>query len=666
MKQSRHALALATVLVVTFAAFLPVVRNEFVNWDDPDVIVNNPELGGPHVVTWAFTTTLIGHYQPLAWLVWSAIRSRFGVTASAFHGASLALHLLNAILVYLVTWRLTSFAELKPRRRLLAAIIASIVFAVHPVRVEAVAWASALPYELSLALLLVSLLAYLKYAGLDQHGNAESSVSFVLMQRRDIELQIGLAWLAMSFACFVASLLARASGVGFPLVLLLLDFYPLRRRAGAGRLLIEKVPFLVAAVAVALVESHARDMATLEDVPLGARLTMAVTAPLTYLGRTVWPVRLTPLDPLPIAPAIEWLPLMLAAIGCLAISAVAWQTRRRWPALGVAWVAFVVLLAPVAGLTPSGLQATADRYMYVPGTIVAILLGVSGARVRAATPAVVALAVAVPMALGVLTWRQTLWWRHSIALWTRTADLDPENDVATYNLAIALAAAGRESEAMSRYEQTLRLVPDHTLARRDLTRLQAAQAEREGGRLADAGRFDDANAQYTRALELDSTRPHARAARGLVLLQLRRVREAASDLQTAYDAGVDDAAVLNALAFLLMEMERAAEAVRVLQQGVAKYPGDVNLAHNLARLLATASDPRVRDGAAAVRLALEVRDRTGGRDPRVLDTLAAAYAAAGQRDLARETAQQAIARAREIGDVDLATEIAHNARGYGR
>jgi tetratricopeptide (TPR) repeat protein len=578
MKRSRHALALAIVLLATCAAFLPVLRSDFLNWDDPDVLVNNPDLGGPHVLRWAFTTTLVGHYQPLAWLVWSAIKSRFGLEASAFHASSLIVHVLNVALVYVVTWRLTSLAALEPRYRLIAAVVASMTFSVHPVRVEAVAWASAFPYELSLALLLVAFLAYVKY------GESQKST---IANKSAIRNPQSAMSLTLSISSYVASLLARASGVGFPLVLLLVDVYPLRRRAGAGRLLLEKLPYLAAAVAAAFVESRARELATLEDVSLGARLTMAAAAPFAYLGRTLWPVRLTPLDALPIAPALEWVPLMLATIAFATISVITWRLRRQWPALGIAWIAYIVLLAPAAGLTPSGLQATADRYMYVPGVIVSILLGVAAARVRGSTRTLAAAAIltlAVTAALGILTWRQTGWWRDSITLWTRAADLDPRNDVATYNLAIALAAAGREAEAMSRYEQTLRLVPDHTLARRALTGMQAAQAEREGGRLADAGRLDAANAQYTRALELDSTRRHARAARGMVLLQLGRTADAAAELRTAHDAGVDDAAVLNALAFVLMETGHPAEAVRVLQEGVSKHPDDVNLARNLRNL----------------------------------------------------------------------------------
>jgi tetratricopeptide (TPR) repeat protein len=327
----------------------------------------------------------------------------------------------------------------------------------------------------------------------------------------------------------------------------------------------------------------------------------------------------------------------------------------------------VLLLAPVVGLTPSGQQATADRYMYLPGVVVALLVGIAVARAwprdRSAVAATV-LALAVLIALGVVTWRQTRWWHDSITLWTRAADLDPRNDIATYNLAIALADAGRDEEAIGRYEQTLRIVPDQTLAREHLHALQAKRAEREGDRLATAGRLDEAKTAYSRALDLDAARMHARAARGILLTRLGRPREAEVDLRAAYDAKVEDAAVLNAFAFALTQTDRFAEAAQVLGHGVDRYQEDVDLAHNLARLLATAPDAQVRDGPRALRLALDVRERTGGSDPRVLDTLAAAYAATGQMDEARAAADRAIARAREVGDRELAAEIAQHARSY--
>ena len=203
-------------------------------------------------------------------------------------------------------------------------------------------------------------------------------------------------------------------------------------------------------------ESHAREIATLQEVGVGARMTMAATAPFIYLGRTVVPTHLSPLDPLPIQPALEWWPLLLGLGGLTTIAVAAWKLRSRWPALAVASIAYVTTLAPVVGLTPSGLQATADRYMYLPGVIVSLFLGAAAARLRPTRRlglAVSLIGLAVLAALAGLTRQQTLWWHDSIALWTRAADLDPRNDVATYNLAIALADGGgktRRSAATNR------------------------------------------------------------------------------------------------------------------------------------------------------------------------------------------------------------------------
>jgi protein O-mannosyl-transferase len=634
-RSRRLAVDASLIAIATLVAFQPALSNGFVNWDDPEVLLSNPHLGNAGIAGWAFTTTLIGHYQPLVWLVWSAVKSVFGLSPAAFHAISLAGHLVNGLLVYVVAIRFGERAAL-PQAQRAAALLGALLFAVHPLRVEPVAWASAYPYVLSLTLVLLALLAYLN------------------------------SRLILSLACYAASLLVRASAFGFPVVLLLVDVYPLarHRRTGARRLLLEKVPFAIVAIAAALAESRAREMATLQEVGVGARWTMAVTAPFVYVWRTLWPVQLSPLDPLPIAPAIAVLPLGLGIGAIVVVSMLAWTVRRRWPLLAVAWAAYVVMLAPVVGLLPSGLQATADRYVYLPGVIVSLLVG--GAAARAWTPrrrvAIVSLSLTALAALTVLTWRQTRYWHDSIALWTRAAALDDRNDVASYNLAIALVEAHRADEASRWYEHTLRLVPDHELARRGLAQLQAARAEDEAGRLADNGQFEEANERYARALALDSTRSHARAAHGLVLLELGRIAEAAAELRIAYEAHVQDTAVLNALAFALSETGRSAEAVAILKDGVSQHPDDVELAHNLARALATAPAAEGRDGALALRMALALRDRTQGRDARVLDTLAAAYAAAGHLDLARDTARQAIARAREMGDADLADAIAAHAR----
>jgi protein O-mannosyl-transferase len=638
------AWVLAGLAVAALAAFAPIFRNGFVNWDDPAVLLDNPHVGHPGIFSWAFSTTLIGHYQPLAWLVWSAMVSLFGLSAPAFHALSLAVHIVNGLLVYVLTLRLLATTTLTATARRAAASLAACAFLVHPTSVEAVAWASAWPYVLSLTALLVALLAYLNGRGIT------------------------------AIACYAVSLLTRASALVFPIVLLVVDIYPLarHRRTSLERLALEKVPYAVLAAAMAFAESHAREVASLQDVGLGARFTLAATATFVYFRRLVWPVRLSPLDPLPISPTIQWVPLVLAIVGLVAVTLAVYALRRTLPMLAAGWIAYVALLAPVAGLTPSGLQATADRYLYVPGIAIWIVAGTAFAglmarRARVPTPLnalAIGVAAAVMVMLGVLTWNQTRYWSDSIALWTRTAELNPRNDVATYNLAVALAASGREDEAIGQYEETLALVPDHDLARHQLNQLQAARAEREGDRLATSGQFEQAAGQYSRALALDATRLHARAARGMALLQRGRIHEAAADLRAAVDGGVKDPEVSNGLAFALMQSGDTKQAAAILSRALDAHPDDVNLKHNLARLLATADDPAVRNAPRALALALDVCGRTDNKDPRALDTLAAAYAVNGQLDNARATASRALARARELGDEETAAEIARHAAAY--
>jgi Flp pilus assembly protein TadD len=555
------AIDITGLTLATMIAFWPVLANQFVNWDDPDVIVGNVRLGAPGVLGWAFSTTLIGHYQPLAWMAWSATTSLFGLSPGAFHALSLAAHVANGALVYILTRRLCDASGPSGRGARVAAIAASFVFALHPLRVEAVAWASAAPYVFSLTLLLVCVIAYVD-------------------GRR-----------VLSIACYGLALLARASAIGLPVVLLLIDFFPLERhrRRSIGQLVAGKIPYAVLALAAAAAETWAREAASLADVPLGARVTMTVTAPFYYLARTFLPVRLTPLDALPISPSINWTALVAGSGALVAVTAAVWVFRRRWPGLAVGWLAFLALLAPVAGLTPSGVQATADRYMYVPGVALSIVVGAAVARAYAADRGwtvwtVPALGLVLFGALGAATWRQTRYWNDSVSLWTRVIELDSKNDIATYNLAIALAERGREDEAVGWYERSLALVPDHDVARRNLELLQAARAERDGNRLAQAGRLDEASDQYARALALDGRRLHSRAARGVVLMRLERFREAATELRLAIAAGSKDAEVANALAFSLVQTGDEAGAAAVLRTALADHPDDVNLQRNLAGL----------------------------------------------------------------------------------
>jgi tetratricopeptide (TPR) repeat protein len=606
------------IAAAALVAFLPLTANQFVNWDDPYTLIGNKRLTSPGLFTWAFTTREMGHIQPLAWLTWSAVDSIAGMSPIAFHTLSLVGHVVNATLVYMVTRRLMLKAFLEPRTASIAAAATALLFAVHPLRVEPVAWASAFPYVQSLTWLLVATLTYLRYT--------------------DAGVRSGL-WLSVSALSYIMSLLSRVAAIGYPVVLIILDIFPLRRIGPASAhqtvraqsrvtwtaALLEKLPFLFAAGVFALVEAGSRETAPLKEIGVGARLTTAAQAPLLYLARSLVPLPRSPIDPLPISPVFKPAALTLALTALAVLTAGAWRARRYWPGVTAAWFTYLVLLAPVMGLTPSGQTETADRYMYLPSVALSMIIGFAVAQIPAkfgGRQTSFAMIAGVSLLLGGLTWRGVHWWHDSITLWTRALEFDTRNDIATYNLAVALQADGRRDDAIARYEQTLALIPDHEPARQALVNL--------------------------------------RADRGLAFAKERRFTAAASDLRFALDARPDAISLAEMLSFSMVQINRDRDAMVVLNEAIARHQENDELAHNLARLLATSRDASVRNGALALRLALAVRERTGGRDPRVLDTLAAAYAADGQPEAAQRTAAEAQTLARQLGDPALAAEIAEH------
>ncbi|MEO8678207.1 MAG: tetratricopeptide repeat protein [Vicinamibacterales bacterium] len=638
-----RVVAFVVMIVAVAWTYLPATGFAFLNWDDQAVILQNPSLDFPGVATWAFTTTYMEHYQPLSWLVWAAIKAGFGLAASAFHTANLLAHIACVVLLWEVSWRLLRRAapELPDSWHDRAALAAALLFGLHPLRVEPVAWISALPYTLALALALASLLAYITSA-----------------------TRPSAAWWAASLMLYVASLGARPVALGFPIVLLVVDALLGR---GLRASLAKAWPFAVPAIAAAAIEAVARAPG-LNDTPWLYRLQSAAAAPFVYLWHTMLPVALTPLDALPIRPVANLVVLFATALALVIASVAAWKWRHRWPAGSAAWAAYLALLAPAAGLLPSGLQVTADRYTYLPGVVVAIVAAGVGARwaargqwrARLAAAAFIVLAVASSLA----SRRALAPWSDSVSLWTRVVSLEPAHDVGLFNLGVALSAEGRNEEAAARYRQVLALRPDHADARANLDRLDAARLEREGNDLATRGDLITAAERYRQAIVLDPLRTHSQASLGMALASLGRVGEALPILRDAIRLGTDDPAVPNALAVLLLQSGQAREARSVFEAALAKYRDDVPLAHNLARLLATSGASNPRDAALALQLAGAVVDATGGRDPRAIETLASALAVNGRVAEAMTINARAAALATALGDHDLAVQITARGRAY--
>jgi len=640
----RRLLSIALIAAAVAATFWPALGFAFLNWDDPRVIVSNPALDFPGVWRWAFTTLFMEHYQPVSWLAWAGMKAAAGLDATWFHAANLAAHALSAVLVWVVarTVLARGMPEASASWREVAALAAALLYGLHPLRVEVVAWVSALPYALAVSLALASTWAWLAAS---PPGAARS--------------------LAPAVLAFAASLAARAVALGLPAVLVVLDTWLHRRdlRGSAVRAL----PFAGLAAASAGVEYMAR-VPGLAEIPWLYRVQSAASAPFVYAWRTLVPAGLTPLDVLPLDPVGNAGIAAAASLALIGLSLVAWRWRRRWPSLAAAWACYLALLVPAAGLVASGQQATADRYTYLPGIVVALAVVGAGLRAASGHPtrgrALVAALLVLVVASALVTRAALAPWADSMALWTRVVTLDPSNDVGLYNLGVALAAEGRADEAAARYREVLAVNPAHADARTNLALLDAARLEREGNGLAARGSLAAAAARYEQAIALDPGRRHSRASLGMALASLGRAAEALPHLREAFRQGETDAAVANALGVLLQQAGEAGEARAVLEQALAVHQTDVGLAHNLARLLAATPGLARKDLEQALRLAGAVVDATGGRDPRALDTLASAQAANGLTAEARATSARAADLAERQGDHELAVQITARGRAY--
>src|SRR6266568_497507 len=333
------------VALVTFAAFLPALQNQFVNFDDDKNFLDNPHYRGlawTHL-RWMWTTHL-GHYIPLTWMTLGLDYLLWGLNPVGYHLMSLLLHAANAVVFFFVVRRiltraLPSLSERGPALAV-AAGFAALVFAIHPLRVESVAWVTERRDVLSGLFYLVTILVYLRACEEEKRG------------RR---------WYWLAVATFVCALLSKAMVVNLPIVLLILDVYPLRRLGGAvgwwsepaRRVYVEKIPFVLLATAAAAIAVMAQlsvhAAASLAQLSVPGRVAVSAYGLSFYLWKMVVPLNLSPLYPL--SPIVNpWaMPFVLSYTMVLAITAIALALRRRVPGLPAAWSAYVVVLLPVLG-----------------------------------------------------------------------------------------------------------------------------------------------------------------------------------------------------------------------------------------------------------------------------------------------------------------------------
>src|SRR5256884_7014230 len=540
------------IALVTFAAFLPTLQNQFVNWDDDDNFLGNPHYRG---LTWTHLrwmwTTHLGHYIPLTWMTLGLDYLLWGMNPVGYHLTNLLLHAANAVLFFSLVRRILTLARPSAAERdhalVVSAGFAALVFAIHPLRVESVAWATERRDVLSGLFYLLTLLTYLRACERGARGQRSY-------------------WL--SVALFGCALLSKSMAVSLPVVLLILEVYPLRRLGGSlgwssastRRVYVEKIPFVLLAAAASAITLMAQlsNSAMVSVAHLSALDRLAVSAYGLdfYLWKTVVPLNLSPLYNLPqtVNPAAT--PFIASYAGVLAVGAIALALRRRWPGLPAAWLAYVVVLLPVLGIAQSGPQIAADRYTYLVALGWAILAGAglllcwrrstSSTTGAPATFGLAGIASGVVIALGVLTWNQVQVWHDSERLWTHAVAVDPNSFMAHNNLGYALDRQGKLAEAIEHYRQALRIQPDYAEAHSNW-----------GVALGQQGKPAEAIEHFRQALRIQPEKAETHNNWGVALTQQGKPAEAIEHFRRALRIQPENAEAHNNLARALAQQDKA-------------------------------------------------------------------------------------------------------------
>ncbi len=708
--------------LAVFVVFGRTLGYGFVNFDDDGYFSANYHVRAGLTwsgVSWAFRTGYASNWHPLTWLSLMLDAQLFGTGPTGPHLTNVILQAINAMLLFLQLKRLTS--TLWP-----SALVAAL-FAIHPLHVESVAWVSERKDVLSGLFFMLTLLMYARYA--QKRTRVESRESGAqaapALDTRPWTFDYGLA-----LFFFALGLMSKPMLVTLPFVLLLLDYWPLRRltsdewratriqipvpqllgapkRSEGGltinHLLLEKLPFLLLSTAscVATVIAQSDPIKSMSVLPFTLRLNNALVSIVTYITQMVWPANLVAFYPYQLdTPAWQ---IAGAGVLLLLITALAFRTAQRFPCFLVGWLWYLGMLAPVIGLVQVGGQAHADRYTYLPqiGLYLVIVWVISDwtAGWRWRCPVLGMAAFSVLAVLMVCSRKQTAYWQNDKSLWTHALACTSGNYTAHNNLGYVLVAQGRPAEAIKHYEEALALNPNYSevlnnlgTALLDEGRLDEAAKyyhraieiypgfaeayNNLGILLTKQGQIAEAIEQYRKAIELKPDRAEFYNNLGNLLAKQNRTDEAIEQFQKALEVAPDNAKVRVNLANILTAQGRWDEAIEQYQQALKQMPDSIH-AHNqlglllqkrgelkaasaqfqkvleldpkhvtarnnLAWLLATCSEDSLRDGKEAVKLAQQAVQLSGGKAPEILDTLAAAYAEAGQFPKAIETARQAL------------------------
>jgi protein O-mannosyl-transferase len=588
---SRAGAAWLIPLIVGFAvvaAFLPAIGNQFVSWDDAKNFVDNPHYRGLgwSQLKWMWTTFHMGHYVPLSWMTLGLDYSLWGMNPAGYHATNLLLHAANAVVLYWVARRLFALADspvgqssvsTQPDRFVLPAAIAALVFAIHPLRVESVAWITERRDMLSLLFFQLSIGAYLGFASPD--GG----------RRR-------LYWL--SLLAFLCALLSKATVITLPAVLLLLNLSPLRRISltewrgpEAKKVGLELGPFAVLAAAAAILSVVA--LHPPDQLPLITKAAVSAYSLVFYLWKSVVPMRLSPLYemPHPVDPLQVRFALSFALCAGLAAGLV-WGWRR-WRGATACLIGFVIIALPMLGFVQNGPQIAADRYTYHAGPALGILFGALVLRASSivSATAIRAVATLILIALGTLTWKQTSIWHDSETLWTYALSLDSTSAVAHSAMASVSYRQDRVEEGMEHSRRAAALAPTYPEAYNDL-----------GVGFSRENKPDSAEESFRRAIELQADYDEALNNLGIAIVRRGDISSGIGLFQRALAANPDYADAHVNWGNALVRSGRQSDAIPHYEAALAIRPQDADAYLNWG--VALAQQAKFADAALKFRQAL--------------------------------------------------------------
>jgi Flp pilus assembly protein TadD len=560
-----HLVVALLLIIITVAAYWRVLKCDFVTFDDNVYVTSNP-----HVLTgltarnvkWAFSAMYDATWQPLVWLSYMLDQQTHGLNPSGYHLTNLLFHAANVLLLFLVLSRMTGCAW---RSGFVAAL-----FAIHPLHVESVAWIAERKDVLSAFFWLLTTWAYVRYA-----------------ERRNLSRYL------LVVCAFVLGLMSKPMVVTLPIVLLLMDYWPLERIKADMRtvrpLVYEKIPLFVLSAASCVVtyvaQSRGMAVGSLEEFPPGARIANALVAYVGYMSKTIVPRSLTVFYPHPGTGIPLWQVIGSAVLlACITFGVVKLRSRRY---LLVGWLWYVLTLIPVIGLVQVGLHAMADRFTYIPmiGLFIAIAWIVpdlvtetkrrgDGGLGRWGKKAPIVLAVAACLVIAILavcTWVQTGYWRNSITLFQRAVNVTHNNYLARSSLGLALQDRGETDAAVVHLREALKIKPGLSQAHNNL-----------GVALTMQGNLTEAIGEFRAALKIEPDRAEAHKNLGIALTMQGNLTEAIGEFRAALKIDPQSAYVHTRLGVCLASQGDIDEALAHYRRALEIDPGDLPAHANMA------------------------------------------------------------------------------------